>query len=96
MCYSLADVCVCPVCVLPAERCCQLQQDHDMQYWGVNIHDVCRRCGELGIQHHRRPVSHRARYCNPITNLMNRTNSLTEKWIAPNRSCNNKLLTYYE
>ncbi|KAJ9532050.1 hypothetical protein QJQ45_003781 [Haematococcus lacustris] len=33
-----------------------LQQDKDMQYWGVNPDQIRRRCSELGIQHLRRPV----------------------------------------
>jgi len=33
-----------------------LQQDKDLQYWGVNINDISRRCEELGVTLIRRPA----------------------------------------
>ena len=34
-----------------------LQQDKDIDYWGIDFQAVVNRCKELGIQHMRRPVS---------------------------------------
>lgn len=34
-----------------------LQQDKDMQYWGVDFEANQRSCGELGLQLIRKPVS---------------------------------------
>lgn len=33
-----------------------LQQDRDIEYWGVDFQAILRRCQELGIQHMRRPA----------------------------------------
>lgn len=33
-----------------------LQQDKDIEYWGVDLDSIVRRCKELGIRHMRRPV----------------------------------------
>ena len=34
-----------------------LQQDKDIEYWGIDFQSIFNRCTELGIQHIRRPVS---------------------------------------
>ena len=34
-----------------------LQQDKDIEYWGIDIQAIVRRCKELAIFHIRRPVS---------------------------------------
>jgi len=34
-----------------------LQQDKDVEYWGVDLQSIIRRCRELEISHTRRPVS---------------------------------------
>ena len=34
-----------------------LQQDKDIEYWGIDFPAILSRCKELGIQHIRRPVS---------------------------------------
>lgn len=33
-----------------------LQQDKDVQYWGIDINSVVRKCKDLGILHMRKPV----------------------------------------
>ncbi|CAI5480342.1 unnamed protein product [Closterium sp. Yama58-4] len=33
-----------------------LQQDHDISYWGVDIGGIVKRCKEVGVEHHRRPA----------------------------------------
>ncbi|BAF28993.2 Os12g0112500 [Oryza sativa Japonica Group] len=33
-----------------------LQQDKDIEYWGIDFQTVVNRCKELGIKHIRRPV----------------------------------------
>eukprot|EP00897_Mesotaenium_endlicherianum_P006226 jgi/Mesen1/5631/ME000282S04777 len=33
-----------------------LQQDHDIQYWGININSIKHRCDQLGVRHYRRPA----------------------------------------
>ncbi|KAI9102218.1 hypothetical protein K1719_023728 [Acacia pycnantha] len=33
-----------------------LQQDKDVEYWGVDLKSIIRRCRELGIRHMRRPA----------------------------------------
>lgn len=34
-----------------------LQQDKDVEYWGINLQSIIERCKELGIRHMRQPVS---------------------------------------
>lgn len=34
-----------------------LQQDKDIEFWGIDLQSIVRRCSELGIHHMRRPVS---------------------------------------
>ena len=34
-----------------------LQQDNDVQYWGIDLQSIIKRCKQLGIRHMRRPVS---------------------------------------
>lgn len=34
-----------------------LQQDKDVEYWGIDLKSIIRRCRELSIRHMRRPVS---------------------------------------
>ena len=34
-----------------------LQQDNDVEYWGIDLESIIKRCRELGIRHMRRPVS---------------------------------------
>lgn len=34
-----------------------LQQDHDIGYWGIDIEKIRKRCEEVGVKHYRRPVS---------------------------------------
>lgn len=34
-----------------------LQQDKDVEYWGIDLQSIIKRCKELGIRHMRRPVS---------------------------------------
>jgi len=34
-----------------------LQQDKDVDYWGIDLQSIIRRCHELEIGHMRRPVS---------------------------------------
>lgn len=34
-----------------------LQQDKDVEYWGIDLQSVIERCKELGIHHMRQPVS---------------------------------------
>ncbi|XP_060181738.1 phosphoglucan phosphatase LSF2, chloroplastic isoform X2 [Lycium barbarum] len=33
-----------------------LQQDKDIEYWGIDLHSIIRRCSEVGIHHMRRPA----------------------------------------
>lgn len=33
-----------------------LQQDKDIEYWGIDLESIVKRCKELGIRHMRRPV----------------------------------------
>lgn len=33
-----------------------LQQDKDIEYWGIDFQSILTRCQELGIHHMRRPV----------------------------------------
>lgn len=33
-----------------------LQQDKDIEYWGIDFQLILKRCKELGIRHMRRPV----------------------------------------
>ncbi|CAI5461465.1 unnamed protein product [Closterium sp. Yama58-4] len=33
-----------------------LQQDHDIAYWGVDIHRITHHCRQLGLRHYRRPA----------------------------------------
>lgn len=33
-----------------------LQQDKDIEYWGIDLQSIVRRCSELGIHHMRRPA----------------------------------------
>ncbi|KAK4433546.1 Phosphoglucan phosphatase LSF2, chloroplastic [Sesamum alatum] len=33
-----------------------LQQDKDVEYWGIDLKSIVMRCGELGIHHMRRPA----------------------------------------
>ncbi|KAL4390108.1 hypothetical protein AHAS_Ahas03G0112100 [Arachis hypogaea] len=32
-----------------------LQQDHDVEYWGIDLKSITRRCHELDVRHMRRP-----------------------------------------
>lgn len=34
-----------------------LQQDKDIEYWGIDFHSIVKRCKEVGIRHMRRPLS---------------------------------------
>lgn len=34
-----------------------LQQDKDVEYWGIDLQSIINRCKEVGIYHMRRPVS---------------------------------------
>lgn len=34
-----------------------LQQDKDIEYWGIDLQSVVDRCQQIGIRHMRRPVS---------------------------------------
>lgn len=34
-----------------------LQQDKDIEYWGLNLRSIKDRCKQLGVLHMRRPVS---------------------------------------
>ena len=34
-----------------------LQQDKDVEYWGIDLQSIINRCKEVGIRHMRRPVS---------------------------------------
>lgn len=34
-----------------------LQQDKDIEYWGIDLKPIVERCQVLGIRHMRRPVS---------------------------------------
>lgn len=34
-----------------------LQQDKDVDYWGIDLQSIINRCKEIGIRHMRRPVS---------------------------------------
>lgn len=34
-----------------------LQQDSDVEYWGIDLPSIVKRCKELKIHHMRRPVS---------------------------------------
>lgn len=34
-----------------------LQQDKDVEYWGIDLQSIIKRCREVGIRHMRRPVS---------------------------------------
>lgn len=36
-----------------------LQQDKDIEYWGIDLDSIVKRCKELGIRHMRRPVRER-------------------------------------
>ncbi|KAB1217607.1 Phosphoglucan phosphatase LSF2, chloroplastic [Morella rubra] len=33
-----------------------LQQDKDVEYWGIDLQSIIKRCQELGIRHMRRPA----------------------------------------
>lgn len=33
-----------------------LQQDHDIAYWNIDISPIIHRCNELGVRHYRRPA----------------------------------------
>ncbi|KAF5752619.1 putative dual specificity protein phosphatase [Tripterygium wilfordii] len=33
-----------------------LQQDNDVEYWGIDLQSIIKRCAELGIRHMRRPA----------------------------------------
>lgn len=33
-----------------------LQQDNDIEYWGINLQSIVKRCQKLGIRHMRRPA----------------------------------------
>lgn len=33
-----------------------LQQDKDVEYWGIDLQSIIKRCRELGIHHMRKPV----------------------------------------
>lgn len=35
-----------------------LQQDNDVEYWGIDLQSIIMRCKRLGMQHIRRPVSY--------------------------------------
>lgn len=35
-----------------------LQQDKDIEYWGIKFQAILTRCKEIGIRHMRRPVSY--------------------------------------
>lgn len=39
-----------------------LQQDKDIEFWGIDLQSIVTRCSELGIHHMRRPVSKSSRY----------------------------------
>ncbi|KAL8539364.1 hypothetical protein ACS0TY_001114 [Phlomoides rotata] len=39
-----------------------LQQDKDVEYWGIDLQSIIKRCKEVGIQHMRRPVSYSCSY----------------------------------
>ena len=39
----------------------QLQQDKDMDYWNVSIHEIASACDELGVRLDRVPVSQKSR-----------------------------------
>lgn len=34
-----------------------LQQDKDIEYWGIDFQPIVKRCHAIGIRHMRRPVS---------------------------------------
>lgn len=34
-----------------------LQQDKDVEYWGIDLKSIIKTCQDLGIRHMRRPVS---------------------------------------
>ena len=34
-----------------------LQQDQDVEYWGIDLQSIVKRCEEIEIHHMRRPVS---------------------------------------
>lgn len=34
-----------------------LQQDKDVEYWGIDLQSIIERCKEIGIHHMRQPVS---------------------------------------
>lgn len=34
-----------------------LQQDEDIEYWGIDLQSIVKRCQQLKIRHMRRPVS---------------------------------------
>lgn len=46
-----------------------LQQDKDIEYWGIDLDSIVKRCKDLGIRHMRRPV--RETFPN-VFNLWNR------------------------
>lgn len=33
-----------------------LQQDHDISYWGIDIHQITQQCQQMGLRHYRRPA----------------------------------------
>ena len=37
-----------------------LQQDNDVEYWGIDLKSITRRCHELDVPHMRKPVSKKA------------------------------------
>lgn len=41
-----------------------LQQDHDIAYWGIDLHPIQERCHHHGVRHYRRPV--RGVACSPV------------------------------
>lgn len=47
-----------------------LQQDKDIEYWGIDLDSIVKRCKELGIRHMRRPVRERERNIQPVENRM--------------------------
>jgi hypothetical protein len=43
--------------VKPVRLESQLQQDKDMEYWNVSIHEIAKTCADLGVRLDRVPVS---------------------------------------
>jgi len=46
-----------------------LQQDKDIEYWGIDLDSIVRRCKELGIRHMRRPVRNVSCFCNLLNHM---------------------------